>query len=274
MIFEPIPNPNWRDEVATIDAEELVKQMKDNTISSGSDVIAVLCSGGIDSTALIGYVLSEGDIPLIINIDYGAANNWAEAKAVEQVKHWYIQRGYTMRALGLTIDNMVMFAEQVSRDTPDLEFDQIGKDNPTIFPGRNALLISMAAAAALARNIKVLYAGMAQHDEEANFPDCSQRFLIYLKDALYTGYKMLFITPFWHRTRAEVIREAYKYKVPLHLTYSCYRGGPTHCGKCPACYSRRQSFMDAGFIDPTTYAQMPPKVPGVGCWEEWNVQDW
>jgi 7-cyano-7-deazaguanine synthase len=247
--------------------------MKDNTVSSGSEVVAILHSGGLDSTALLGWILSSGDIPFIINIDYGAANNIAERRAVGNIIRWYEDRAFNIRDVALEISNSVMFAEQVSKEMPDATFDEMGEDNQTIFPGRNALLISMAASAALARNINVLVAGMASHDQEANFPDCSETFISAMRETLAEGYGLRFRTPFWIRSRAEVIRASYEHKVPLHLSYSCYRGGPTHCGKCPTCYSRRQSFVDAGFSDPTTYAHMPPEASETKL-EVWDVQDW
>lgn len=243
----------------------------DNTVSSGSEVIGLLMSGGLDSTALLGYILNQGDIPFVINIDYNAANNWAEIKAIDNILRWYEKKAYAIIRYRLTLPNDLMFAEQTSAQIPGETFEEMGEDNKTIFAGRNALLISMAAAACIARNIGALYAGMGQHDEEANFPDCSSEFLYYMKAALDTGYEFYFETPFWCKSRSEVIQRAHHYKVPLHLSYSCYRGGPTHCGRCAACYSRQVSFMKAGFHDPTRYA-VPYKIEAP--LEEWNVQDW
>jgi 7-cyano-7-deazaguanine synthase len=37
-------------------------------------------------------------------------------------------------------------------------------------------------------------------------------------------------------------------------TWSCYKGGEIHCGKCGTCVERREAFALAGVQDPTVYA--------------------
>jgi 7-cyano-7-deazaguanine synthase len=37
-------------------------------------------------------------------------------------------------------------------------------------------------------------------------------------------------------------------------TYSCYRGGERHCGRCGTCTERREAFRQAGVEDPTIYS--------------------
>lgn len=41
-------------------------------------------------------------------------------------------------------------------------------------------------------------------------------------------------------------------------TWSCYKGGRWHCGRCGTCVERREAFLLAGVPDPTTYEQTPP----------------
>jgi 7-cyano-7-deazaguanine synthase len=36
-------------------------------------------------------------------------------------------------------------------------------------------------------------------------------------------------------------------------TWSCYRGGDKHCGKCGTCVERREALAEAGIPDPTDY---------------------
>ena len=42
--------------------------------------------------------------------------------------------------------------------------------------------------------------------------------------------------------------------VPWAKTWSCYKGGEVHCGKCGTCVERREAFSLAGVEDPTVYA--------------------
>ena len=36
-------------------------------------------------------------------------------------------------------------------------------------------------------------------------------------------------------------------------TWSCYKGGEKHCGKCGTCVERKEALRDAGIDDPTIY---------------------
>ncbi len=40
---------------------------------------------------------------------------------------------------------------------------------------------------------------------------------------------------------------------PYADTWSCYKGGETHCGTCGTCYERKEAFELAGVPDPTEY---------------------
>ena len=42
-------------------------------------------------------------------------------------------------------------------------------------------------------------------------------------------------------------------KYLLSETWSCYKGGEHHCGKCGTCVERREAFADAGITDTTVY---------------------
>lgn len=43
--------------------------------------------------------------------------------------------------------------------------------------------------------------------------------------------------------------------VDYSKTYSCYKGGEKHCGKCGTCVERKEALHDAGIEDPTEYEE-------------------
>jgi 7-cyano-7-deazaguanine synthase len=233
---------------------------------------AVLFSGGLDSTCLLDYALWQGHRVLAINIGYGAAHNQMEAEAARKIVHYYRPKFSmsTLSFLHFELPTEVMMAYVVSREIPGMSFAEmlIEKEaNVTIFPGRNALLISAATAAALTRNIYTMYVGMGSWDAENNlFPDCTLEFLESLAHALKLGYSFSLLYPFQSYKRPELIQLAAKAKAPLHLTYSCYKGGAMQCGRCPTCVGRRETFWAAGFKDPTDYAFMEVEPKGLVPW--------
>ena len=50
--------------------------------------------------------------------------------------------------------------------------------------------------------------------------------------------------------------------VDFGRTWSCYKGGAKHCGKCGTCVERREAFLLAGLPDPTAYESTPPLPRG------------
>ena len=54
-------------------------------------------------------------------------------------------------------------------------------------------------------------------------------------------------------TKADIARLGSELGVDFSLTYSCYKGGEKHCGKCGTCVERKEAFEQAGINDPTEY---------------------
>ena len=42
-------------------------------------------------------------------------------------------------------------------------------------------------------------------------------------------------TPFLHWSKADIVREGTQLGVPFERTWSCYKGGIKHCGRCGTC---------------------------------------
>jgi 7-cyano-7-deazaguanine synthase len=60
-------------------------------------------------------------------------------------------------------------------------------------------------------------------------------------------------TPFVHRSKADIVTEGQRHNTPFAETWSCYKGGVHHCGRCGTCVERREAFDLAGVADPTHY---------------------
>ena len=55
-------------------------------------------------------------------------------------------------------------------------------------------------------------------------------------------------------TKGDIAAAGAKLGVNFTHTWSCYKGGDVHCGKCGTCVERREAFALAGVVDPTSYA--------------------
>jgi 7-cyano-7-deazaguanine synthase len=62
------------------------------------------------------------------------------------------------------------------------------------------------------------------------------------------------VTPFLQRSKADIVRIGAGLRTPFDETWSCYKGGDIHCGRCGTCVERREAFALAGVEDPTAYA--------------------
>ena len=60
-------------------------------------------------------------------------------------------------------------------------------------------------------------------------------------------------TPFVHGSKAEIVTAGAVHNTPFADTWSCYKGGEKHCGRCGTCVERREAFDIAGVTDPTQY---------------------
>jgi 7-cyano-7-deazaguanine synthase len=66
--------------------------------------------------------------------------------------------------------------------------------------------------------------------------------------------------PFVDWTKADIVRRGAELGVPFGQTWSCYKGGNKHCGRCGTCIERREAFDLAGVEDPTNYKPDAPSV--------------
>ncbi|HAR54489.1 MAG TPA: 7-cyano-7-deazaguanine synthase, partial [Roseovarius nubinhibens] len=61
-------------------------------------------------------------------------------------------------------------------------------------------------------------------------------------------------TPFIDAPKSAIVTEGARHHTPFADTWSCYKGGDMHCGRCGTCVERREAFHLAGVADPTAYA--------------------
>lgn len=124
----------------------------------------------------------------------------------------------------------------------------------TVVPFRNGIMLSIAAGLAESRGLnRVLIANHA--GDHAIYPDCRESFIIPMAHAImsgtYVGVEL--VAPYTNDTKTQIARRGSEVGVNFAQTYSCYKGGAKHCGKCGTCVERIEALRDAGVDDPTEY---------------------
>src|SRR4029078_9836934 len=92
----------------------------------------------------------------------------------------------------------------------------------------------------------------------SGYPDCRPEFYAAAVETLRLGSKLgtqygvplTLQTPIIDRTKAEIVRLALDVGAPLELTWSCYEGGATPCGRCDSCILRARGFAEGNASDP------------------------
>lgn len=219
----------------------------------------VLFSGGVDSTTCLALAVEKygSENVIALSVGYGQKHE-REIESAEKIAKYY-----NVKHLYIDLAKIFMYSDcsllsHSSEEIPHEEYaKQLEKTGgmpvSTYVPFRNGLFLASAASIAISKNCEVLYYGAHADDAAGNaYPDCSNAFNEAMNTAIYEGSgKTLHIeAPFVNMTKAEVVKEGLRLKVPYELTWSCYEGNDMPCGRCGTCIDRMKAFEANGVIDP------------------------
>lgn len=126
----------------------------------------------------------------------------------------------------------------------------------TVVPFRNGIMLSIACGIAESNGLKKVL--IANHfGDHAVYPDCRKDFIEAMSAAMMHGtYDGIIIdAPYTTITKTDVARRGKELTIDYSETWSCYKGGEKHCGKCGTCVERKEALRDAGIDDPTEYEE-------------------
>lgn len=219
----------------------------------------VIFSGGIDSTVLLWKVMEEAapwEKTIALSFDYRQRHRMELEHALgitdklEGVRHFLIELSYSH-----ALNQKGAGSQSGSVEVPEGHYAEESMRD-TVSPNRNMIMLSVAAAVAISygQGSKVFYGAHA--GDHTIYPDCRRTFVSALNTALREGNLWLptrVIAPFIDTSKAWIVELGARLGAPLERTYSCYKGGEKHCGKCGTCVERREAFQLAGVPDPTEY---------------------
>ena len=217
----------------------------------------VLLSGGQDSATCLAMAQASGRFKKIyaVNFDYGQ-RHWIEmacAQALARLAGCEYQR-IPFPTLS-EIDGYSTMISRQNETSPDVSAPHpIHKHLPSTFlPGRNYLLLGLAAAFAFNVGASVIFTGTCQTDY-SGYPDCREEAIDAIAKALRIAmdFPVVINTPLMHLTKAETVwmmQSLGKLDWYAH-THTCYKGERPPCEECPACVLRAKGFAEAGIHDP------------------------
>jgi 7-cyano-7-deazaguanine synthase len=97
---------------------------------------------------------------------------------------------------------------------------------------------------------------MANHGgDHTIYPDCRAEFVEAMSEATKAGTfpGIEILAPYTDITKADIAMRGKALGIDYSKTWSCYKGGDVHCGKCGTCMERKEALRDAGIADTTIY---------------------
>jgi 7-cyano-7-deazaguanine synthase len=178
-----------------------------------SKTSVVLLSGGLDSAVCLAMMRPKWALA----IDYG--------------------QPHAVRELACAARLARAYGAELAIATTTMPSAPSAGDQSMLWPGRNLVLLSLAAALAHQVGASEVIIG-ANADDHAGYPDCRPEFFAVAEPAL--GVKVT--APLLHLTKPEIGARARAHGVPIGETWSCYYPVDGQvCGSCDACAGRERA---------------------------------
>lgn len=220
----------------------------------------VLHSGGQDSTTCLGWAIdkfgAENVLPLSIfyyqkhQIEIDCAIEICCALGVNPPENLPLEALAILEAAALTNPDIEVAGN--ASGTGNIFAEEHGLPS-TFVPGRNLLLLTLAAAYGAKHGAYDLVTGVCETDA-AGYPDCRASFVLAAQVAISEALseEVQIHAPLLERSKAETFemaRDLGILEIVLKHSHTCYQGDHETlndwgfgCGDCPACIERRKGW--------------------------------
>ena len=209
----------------------------------------IVYSGGLDSTTLL-YEYRE-HIALAVSFDYGSKHN---AKELSFAAEHCRKLGIPHRIIPLDFIGRYFRSDLLlsGGEIPEGSYADANMKS-TVVPFRNGIMLAVAAGLAESYDLDTVL--LANHGgDHAIYPDCRPEFIEAFDHAAragtYNGVRI--VSPYCDLTKRDIALRGQALGIDYARTWSCYKGGERHCGRCGTCTERKEAL--AGF-DPTDYEE-------------------
>ncbi len=210
----------------------------------------IIVSGGMDSITLL-YERKD-EIALGISFDYGSNHNAREIPFARMhcerlgIRHLVINLSFIHQYFK---SSLLSGADKI----PEGSYDDDNMKS-TVVPFRNGIMLSIAVGIAESEGLKKVF--IANHGgDHAIYPDCREEFIEAINAASQAGtYEHVrILAPYTNIIKTDIALRGKQLGIDYSETWSCYKGGEVHCGKCGTCVERKQALREAGLEDTTQY---------------------
>ena len=210
----------------------------------------IILSGGMDSVTML-YEYRDR-IELALTFDYGS--NHAENEIACARLHC---ERLGIRHIIIPLDFMHRyFTSSLLQGGDAIPEGHYTSENmaSTVVPFRNGIMLSIAFGMAESNGLKVVM--IANHGgDHTIYPDCREEFIQAMSQAMTAGTDtdVRVFAPYTNITKSDIARHGRDLGLDYSETWSCYKGGKVHYGKCGTCIERREALAEAGINDTTEY---------------------
>lgn len=206
----------------------------------------IVLSGGMDSVTLLHEYRDR--IAAAVTFQYGSNHNLREARCArlncESLGIRWIE--IDLSFMGRHFHSSLLEGADA---IPEGGYDDVNIRS-TVVPFRNGIMLSVAAG--LAESLGLSTVMIANHaGDHAVYPDCRPAFIEAMGEAISAGTyaNIRLLAPYTGINKTDIARRGKELGVDYSLTYSCYKGGEKHCGKCATCIERAEALAAAGITD-------------------------
>ena len=212
----------------------------------------IIVSGGMDSITLLYD--KKDEIALGISFDYGSNHNAKEIPFAEMhckrlgIKHITINLDFMHQYFK---SSLLQGAEAI----PEGHYADENMKS-TVVPFRNGIMLSIAIGIAESNHLKKVL--IANHGgDHTIYPDCRPQFIEAIDAAANAGtfVNVCVEAPYTNITKGDIARIGKRLGLDYTETWSCYKGGEKHCGKCGTCIERKEALQEADIHDATEYEE-------------------
>ena len=210
----------------------------------------IILSGGMDSVTML-YDYRER-IGMAVTFDYGSNHSQNEIPFARL----HAER-LGIRHLVIPLEFMAQYFKSSLLEgadaIPEGNYDDENMKS-TVVPFRNGIMLAIACGLAESNGLR--HVMMANHSgDHAIYPDCRPEFVEAMSAAMSHGtYEGITIeAPYTGISKTDIARRGKALGIDYTETWSCYKGGTCHCGRCGTCRERIEALRDAGIEDKTVY---------------------